>query len=438
MTRSPRRVALAIVALPLALLLLVQSPAGAAKGKPAGKGTTTTTAKPTTTTTAAPTTTTAAPTTTTTTAAPTTTTTAAPTTTTTSTTVATPVLPSLRVGMTHTQYSVDGTGAPAAAAEALLASTPGVLQNQHIMGWGARNPEPSPGVYDWRDLDKRVGLMRRTGGTPVITLCCSPDWMKGGADGTTNWTYLAVAPKVEHFDDFAELARQVALRYPDVLHYQVWNEMKGFWDSSKNRWRYEDYTVLYNKVYTALKSVNPNIKVGGPYVHVQSWAPGANYYASTVSGPWGVIDRRDLDVITYWLANKVGADFITIDGGVKAKTSSSTSALLVPEVEATAKLEAVTSWIRERTDLPIWWAELYAVPYGNPSLLSAVEQDVALTAAIGHLRAGGASAALFWEPESKQGSTMPGLWSSTFDLGGGLPSLFHGTLLPYLLPPVVR
>jgi hypothetical protein len=401
MHSAARRAAVAVVALPLALLGLAQSPANAAKGgKPKPAVTTTTTAAPTTTTTAPA-----------------------------------PVLPSLAVGMTHTQYSVDGGAIAKTAAETLLNATPGALQNQHIMGWGARSPEPSPGVYDWTDLDKRVALMRRTGGTPVITLCCSPDWMKGGTAGTTNWSWLAVAPQVAHFDDFAELARQVALRYPDVVHYQVWNEMKGFWDSSKNRWRYEDYTVLYNKVYTALKSVNPAIKVGGPYVHVQSWAPGANYYASTVSGPWGVIDRRDLDVITYWLANKVGADFITIDGGVKAKTSSSTSALLVPEVEATAKLAAVTSWIRERTDLPVWWAELYATPYGNPNLLTAVEQTVALEAAIGHLQSAGATAALFWEPEAKVGSPALGLWSSTFDIGGGLPSLFHVALTPYLRPP---
>jgi len=351
--------------------------------------------------------------------------------------VAPPVvsLPQLAVGVTHTQASIDGTGAAAASAEALLGSTPGTLQNQHIMGWGARNPEPSPGVFDWTDLDRRVALMRRTSGTPVITLCCSPDWMKGGAAGTTNWNALTVAPQVAHFDDFAELTRQVALRYPDVLHFQVWNEMKGFWDSSRNRWRYEDYTTLYNKVYVALKSVNPAIKVGGPYVHVQSWAPGANYYASTLSGPWGVVDRRDLDVITYWLANKVGADFITVDGGVLAKTSSTTTAMLVPEVDATAKLEAVTTWIRQRTNLPVWWAELYAVPYSNPNLLSAVDQATALTAAVAHLQAAGASAALFWEPEAKVGSTLPGLWSSTTILGGGLPSLLYPVVAPFLRAP---
>ena len=34
-----------------------------------------------------------------------------------------------------------------------------MLQNQHIMGWGAGNPEPAPGKYDFRDLDRRIKFM---------------------------------------------------------------------------------------------------------------------------------------------------------------------------------------------------------------------------------------------------------------------------------------
>ena len=37
-----------------------------------------------------------------------------------------------------------------------------MLQNQHIMGFGADNPEPSPGRYEWRTLDSRVTLMDRS------------------------------------------------------------------------------------------------------------------------------------------------------------------------------------------------------------------------------------------------------------------------------------
>lgn len=82
-------------------------------------------------------------------------------------------------GFTHTQYSAD-TGADDAVARARdLLSGQSLPQNQALMGWGAGNPEPSPGTYDFSDLDRRVAFIRSTGATPVITLCCAPDWMKG-------------------------------------------------------------------------------------------------------------------------------------------------------------------------------------------------------------------------------------------------------------------
>ena len=31
-------------------------------------------------------------------------------------------------------------------------------------------------------------------------------------------------------------------------------------------------------------------------------------------GPWGTVDRRQLDSIEYWLEHNVGADFVCVDG----------------------------------------------------------------------------------------------------------------------------
>jgi len=133
----------------------------------------------------------------------------------------------LAVGVTHTQYSIDTWGDASAVSRAkLLVSQAAIYQNQHIMGFGALNPEPAPGRYDWSTLDRRVQLMRDTGATPSITLCCAPDWMKGGKRGQTDWSKLEQAPLPKHYGDFAELARQVALRYPDVKNFLVWNEKR--------------------------------------------------------------------------------------------------------------------------------------------------------------------------------------------------------------------
>jgi hypothetical protein len=336
--------------------------------------------------------------------------------------------PSLRIGVTHASPSLDPWGSPIAVAsgEALLSTVAGTLQNQHIMGWGAGNPEPAPGTFDWASLDRRMDLIRRTNGTPVITLCCSPDWMKGGASGTTDWSQLEVAPTRAHFADYADLARRVALRYPEVTRFQVWNEMKGFWDAKQNRWRYEDYTDLYNAVYDAVKSVRPDAQIGGPYVVMEASATVAkSSNPSALRGSWGVVDQRSLDVITYWLAHAHGASFIAIDGSPALSGS-----LKLTLKQGRDKILAINAWLRSKTSLPIWWSEVYAVPYGRASSYTMQQQVDAWTNAASALQDGGTAVALFWQPESS--ASWTGLWSSTANLAGGLPTPLFNPLRPWL------
>jgi hypothetical protein len=330
----------------------------------------------------------------------------------------------LEPGVTHVQYSLDSWGNPAAVARGrYLLESAASYQNQHLMGWGADNPEPSPGVYDWASLDRRVELMRETGATMVITLCAAPDWMKGGRADTTDWARLEVAPTPEHYADFADLARQVALRYPDVRYFQVWNELKGFWNTDLNRWDYEGYTAMYNQVYDALKGVNPAIQVGGPYVVMDSWGDrAAMSHPSTVSGPYGTLDQRPLDVITYWLANSHGADFIAVDGG----NTNWDKVDVTDPFTATQKFADVNSWIASQTDLPIWWAEWYAWETEKDDLR---EGNAVMATALARLTESGAAVALMWQPQGDEnGQSFPqGLFTGTKWSGGGQATPYYAT-----------
>jgi hypothetical protein len=186
-------------------------------------------------------------------------------------------------GFTHTEFSADhGSSAAIAAVQQALADQP-MVQNQHIMGWGADNPEPAPGVYNFASLDRRINFIRATGGIPVITLCCAPDWMKGGVPGKTDWGQLTKAPLPEHYADFAELSAVVARRYPDVRHFMVWNEFKGFFDEENKRWDAASYTELYNQVYKAVKAVNPLNRVGGPYIDRGLWMRSTIGFSTSVA-----------------------------------------------------------------------------------------------------------------------------------------------------------
>lgn len=321
------------------------------------------------------------------------------------------------LGVTHTQDSLN-SGEPDAArqsGQAILSDGSAIWQNQHLMGFGTLNPEPAPGQFDWASLDARMQLVKDTGGKAMLTLCCSPDWMKGGADGATDWDKLEDAPLPEHFQDYANLAAAAVQRYPQVQRVLVWNELKGFYNDDQNRWDYEGYTALYNDVYKAIKAVRPDVQVGGPYAVITSMDPGQPT-ASTLQGDWGVVDQRALDIVNYWLAHNVGADFIAVDGSTATQQKTNPTSV----DEGAQKFAAVDNWLRSRTQLPIWWAEFYSdVPDGtNPGPSSPVSAaaDLATVAAMAR---SGAAGALKWSPQGDDSLKYAALWTDSTKDGGG-------------------
>ncbi|GAB3578920.1 hypothetical protein GCM10027445_46750 [Amycolatopsis endophytica] len=339
----------------------------------------------------------------------------------------------LVLGVTHAQYSLDSWLTPGQreSGEQILGATP-MLQNQHIMGFGVGNPEEVPGRYDWSRLDERMDLIGRTGGTPVITLCCAPDWMKGGAVGTTNWDDLAAAPLRSHFADYARLSAEVAQRYPQVRHFQVWNELKGFWDDETGTWDAAAYTDLYNQVYDAVKEVRPDALIGGPYVVLTSWSSaGATDHPSDLRGPYGVVDQRSLDVVEYWNEHKHGADFVALD----ASTGTRDKGLITTPDQASRIYADATRWAHTLTGLPVWWSEFYpetAPPASettqDPDTLEPVENTrgtettdgaapddqaraVATLDAVARAADAGAAAMLLWQPEASDDLPYAALWS---------------------------
>ncbi|CAM5526776.1 Xylan 1,4-beta-xylosidase OS=Streptomyces glaucescens OX=1907 GN=SGLAU_07620 PE=3 SV=1 [Streptomyces glaucescens] len=335
--------------------------------------------------------------------------------------------PAVGWGFTHTQFSAD-EGSPRAVARVEDRLKGARLpQNQHIMGWGADNPEPAKGRYDFAALDGRVDFMRASGATPVITLCCAPDWMKGGEAGKTDWSQeaLETAPEPEHYGDFAALAATVAKRYPDVRHFIVWNEFKGFWNDAAHRWDHEGYTRMYNLVHRALKDVDEDIMVGGPYLVMDSLDPRQEHASTAVKGPWGALDQRVLDAFAYWNRHKAGADFVVVDGSSYTRDDE----LLPDEFAAAAKFTAVGEWVRRQTGgaPPLWWAEYYVEPadaddhrHGWSQARRTAVQATGMIA----MAEGGASSGFYWNPQAERGPECPGcLWTptGTADGGGKLP-----------------
>ena len=326
----------------------------------------------------------------------------------------------LAVGTTHMQFSVDGWGDPDAVARGKQLLQQGVrYQNQHIHGFGVGPINEAPGTYDWSTLDGRVQLMRDTGAVPVITLCCSPTWMADPAwTGGTDWSKVEWAPLPEHEDAFADLARRVAERYPDVRHFMVWNEFKGMWSAERNNWDVERYTRLYNKVWDAVKAVRPDAAIGGPYLVVEgtgsrSLGQRADWYNADP------VTDRNWYVLDYWLQHKRGADFVVLD---KALKDAHDPAQYTPQ-----DLLGLTRWfgdivtrLKTRTSLPIWYAEHYSVWQGPDT--PANVQQAGVASMLYHELKTGTSVVFQWEPQSQAGTTNGNnLFSDTRIAGGGQP-----------------
>jgi hypothetical protein len=345
------------------------------------------------------------------------------------------LISSYSAGVTHTQNTCDSWNNPGAVNDArILLENSTDFQNQHLMGWGCLNPWPDSTItrsadWDWKTLDARIKLIRETNGKAIITLCGCPTWMHTpSSNGMTEWgSSLEKAPTTVHFDDFAHLAAEVARRYHDVIYFQVWNELKGFWNSSLNRWRYEDYTTMYNIVYDSLKNVNPQIKVGGPYTVVSTYSE-KKYFTVDTGGVYGYFDKRPLDVIVYWLEQKKGADFLAVDGKINNKDEI----LNCDIFKAADKFRDIVTWIKQKTErdnpMEIWWSEWYAVPGNYGPQDNNFNNSLMASALIKTIKAG-SSKVLIWQPEGDdQGLSFPsGLWTSTRNSGGGKPTPYYYT-----------
>jgi hypothetical protein len=255
-------------------------------------------------------------------------------------------------------------------------------------------------------------------------------------------------------EDWLHLIQRTAERYMvapyNVRYFQVWNELKGYYNPQTNSNDIttnagdpngpnarHGYTYMYNQVYTTLmntaQSLNistDSIKVGGPYVFMDIWSN-----SSRISNPsklvtaYGIFDQRPLDAIQYWLQHKVGAGFITVDGSLQDHNGQM---LADPFVTATLFADTV-KWIRSlnptlfpgSTTLPVWLAEWFASPPPKEFNINYDNAVKSLTMST-FIKAGG-GAAFSWGG-SGDGTSDRGYWTPTETASGGQPFPWYYTM----------
>ncbi len=263
----------------------------------------------------------------------------------------------VQVGMTWTDTRPTSTGDP------FLSVLP--RQSQHIQDFGAPTVfSPSAGSYNLAALVPYIQDMLDAGATrPHIIFCRAPAWSKPAAyaaDGN-DWS-----PDQAHRTDWAALCAAVVAYFdgrdsshPLVEWYSYWNEMKGYYIFNTgdpgyltnwaaygvgplgevNRWHYERYTDDYNAVWAACKAVRSSIKLGGPYVIMESDSAGSSEF--NFNG--GNVVQKSLDVMKYFVQNATGFDFLSCDGGIENQHGTAIPSDPYDQIE---KIWGFWNWVR--------------------------------------------------------------------------------------------
>lgn len=287
-------------------------------------------------------------------------------------TVATSPGREIQLGYDYTQHWPD-------AGNTALNAVP--IHNVHLVGFGQLELMTSEGGSKvWTSVDNRMAqAASHTPDKLVLTACSAPGFMKDGGD-VWNMEKRVLA---EYHQAYANLVAEACTRYngtggqPNITHLMVWNEMKGYWNVAQNRWDYEGYTDLYNKVWTTVKAVRPDLLIGGPYSILTTYPNTSFSHPPTDpkwvnTSKWGAVDQRSIDCIDYWFANCTGHDFFCFDGGLDVMPSGTPPP--GTWVSAADKFAVLAQHVAGYSNKPIWMAETYVATGGGQSWATGLTQ----------------------------------------------------------------
>ena len=126
--------------------------------------------------------------------------------------------------------------------------------------------------YDWSKVDKLYDILRQDGLKPYVELSFMPAALAANPNAPKIFKYQASSSPPKDYRKWqtlvAALAQHLIDRYGreevESWPFEVWNEPDllhdpVFWSGSR-----EDYFRLYDYAAEGLKSVDPNLKIGGP------------------------------------------------------------------------------------------------------------------------------------------------------------------------------
>ena len=131
--------------------------------------------------------------------------------------------------------------------------------------------------YNYMYVDVLFDFLHSIGMKPFVELGFMPNALASGKQTIFWWRGNVTPPK--DYDKWAGLIRNLVQHFTErygadevkTWYFEVWNEPNlspGFWTGTQ-----QDYFKLYSYAAKAIKSVNPDYRVGGPATAGAAWVP---------------------------------------------------------------------------------------------------------------------------------------------------------------------
>ncbi|HEV2214263.1 MAG TPA: beta-xylosidase [Terracidiphilus sp.] len=131
-------------------------------------------------------------------------------------------------------------------------------------------------VYDWTKIDQLYDSLLARHIRPFVELGFTPEAMKTSGNSIFYWHGNTSHPQPDAWSALvATFARHIEARYGQAevrtWFFEVWNEpnLSGFWEGGDQ----QAYFALYDLTAKTLKSIDPQLRVGGPATAGAAWVP---------------------------------------------------------------------------------------------------------------------------------------------------------------------
>ncbi len=173
----------------------------------------------------------------------------------------------------------------------------GLLTDDMAVYTEDRNGNPK---YNYMYVDALFDFLHSIGLKPFVELGFMPNALASGNSTVFWWRGNTTPPK--DYEKWKALIRHLAQHFTDRYgedevkdwYFEVWNEPNlspGFWTGTQ-----EDYFKLYKYSAEAVKSVNPDYKVGGPATAGAAWEPEFIEYCEKNNVPLDFISTHSYGV----------------------------------------------------------------------------------------------------------------------------------------------